>query len=192
MNSLHIGVSAWIIQDGNYPDFRVGDVVRTALEFHPHGLRESSAESSACMRLSGSNYRVTARTIFTDRNVFVLDFGLLAYDQAPPPKWMKPGRFVDADIYVGIDPFFYFEELHAIKGMPELRYQFRVTDVQPGFVDTQMAKAERRFWVASPEKAARQIAAAIRRRKQHVYVTRRWRLIAWLLRALPDALYSRL
>lgn len=80
-----------------------------------------------------------------------------------------------------------------------VRYRFKklklpilVTDVQPGFVDTRMARSDRLFWVASPETAARQIAAAIRMRKQHVYVTRRWRLIAWLLRVLPDAVYARL
>ena len=80
-----------------------------------------------------------------------------------------------------------------------VRYRFKkaklpviVTDVQPGFVDTRMAKAERTFWVASPEKAARQIIEAIRGRKQHVIITRRWRLIAWLMRIVPDALYSRI
>jgi short-subunit dehydrogenase len=65
-----------------------------------------------------------------------------------------------------------------------------VTDVQPGFVETRMAGGD--FWIASPEKAARQIAAAIRSQKQHVYVTRRWRLIAWLMKAVPDAVYSKL
>lgn len=80
-----------------------------------------------------------------------------------------------------------------------LRYRFHqmklpitVTDVQPGFVDTAMAKADRLFWVASPEKAARQITAAIRARKRQVYVTRRWRLVAWLMKLLPDAIYARL
>jgi short-subunit dehydrogenase len=80
-----------------------------------------------------------------------------------------------------------------------VRYRFNklklpivVTDVQPGFVDTRMAGADRKFWVASPQTAAGQIVAAIRRRKHHVYVTRRWRLIAWLLQVVPDALYSRL
>jgi hypothetical protein len=130
MNTLHIGVSSWIIQDGNYPDFRIGDVVRFALECHPHRILESSANSKLCTRLSASNYRVTAQTVFTTKNVFVLDFGFLAYDQAPSPKWMKAGQFVDADLYVGIDPFFYFEELHAIKGMPELRYGFRIRDIE--------------------------------------------------------------
>jgi short-subunit dehydrogenase len=79
-----------------------------------------------------------------------------------------------------------------------LRYHFRkwklpivVTDVQPGFVDTRMA-AGNRFWMASAETAARQIATAIRRHKKQVYVTRRWRLIAWLMRVVPDAVYSKL
>ena len=74
----------------------------------------------------------------------------------------------------------------------KLKLPIVVTDVQPGFVDTCMAKGDQLFWVASPQKAARQIAAAIRGRKRHVYVTRRWRLVAWLQRTLPDALYSRL
>jgi short-subunit dehydrogenase len=78
-----------------------------------------------------------------------------------------------------------------------VRYRFNklklpviVTDVQPGFVDTAMA-AGNRFWIASPQTAARQIVAAIHGRKNHVYVTRRWRLIAWLLKVVPDALYSK-
>jgi short-subunit dehydrogenase len=66
-----------------------------------------------------------------------------------------------------------------------------VTDVQPGFVATRMAQAERLFWVASPAEAARQVFDAIRRRKRHVYVTRRWRLVAWLMKLAPDWLYGR-
>jgi len=78
-----------------------------------------------------------------------------------------------------------------------VRYRFRklrlpivVTDVQPGFVDTRMAGGT--FWMAPAETAARQIAEAIRSQREHVYVTRRWRLIAWAMRVLPDALYARL
>lgn len=83
--------------------------------------------------------------------------------------------------------------------MEGLRYRFAklrlpviVTDVQPGFVDTPMAKGARLFWVASPEKAAEQIFSAIRRRKKHVYVTRRWRIVAWLMKATPDWLITRM
>ena len=66
-----------------------------------------------------------------------------------------------------------------------------ITTIMPGFVDTPMAK-DGTFWVAPVHKAARQIYNAIRRKKRHAYVTKRWRLIAWLLRLLPDFIYNRL
>jgi len=64
----------------------------------------------------------------------------------------------------------------------KLRVPITVTDIQPGFVDTAMAKSDTLFWVASPEKAAAQIYQAIKEKRKHAYVTRRWRLVAWLLR----------
>lgn len=67
-----------------------------------------------------------------------------------------------------------------------------VTDIQPGFVATAMAQSPQLFWVATAEKAAEQIIAAIRGRKRHAYVTRRWRLVAWLLRGLPASWYRRM
>ena len=74
----------------------------------------------------------------------------------------------------------------------KLRLPITVTDIQAGFVDTAMAQGEGLFWVASPAEAARQIHTAIRRKASHAYVTRRWRLIAWLFKLLPDALYHQL
>ncbi|MEY7848120.1 SDR family NAD(P)-dependent oxidoreductase [Natrarchaeobius sp. A-rgal3] len=67
-----------------------------------------------------------------------------------------------------------------------------VTTVEPGFVDTEMAMGEELFWMASPETAAAQIARAIRKRRDHVYVTRRWRLVAWFLAAMPESIVRRL
>ncbi|MDA1477527.1 SDR family NAD(P)-dependent oxidoreductase [Bacillus changyiensis] len=60
-----------------------------------------------------------------------------------------------------------------------------ITEIQPGFVDTAMAKGDKLFWSASPEKAAEQIIRAVQKKKAHVYVTKRWRLIAWILKCLP-------
>ncbi len=80
-----------------------------------------------------------------------------------------------------------------------LRYRFAaarlpvaVMDVQPGFVDTAMAKADKTFWMATPEKAAMQIADAIQKQKRHVYVTRRWRVVAWLVKAMPHWVFQKL
>lgn len=61
-----------------------------------------------------------------------------------------------------------------------------VTDIQPGFVNTRMAQGDNIFWRASTEKAAQQIYRAIERKKPHAYVTRRWRLIAWVMKVMPN------
>src|SRR3989338_3644760 len=68
----------------------------------------------------------------------------------------------------------------------KLKIPIVVTEIQPGFVNTAIAKGEGLFWVASPEKAAKQIFKAIESKKRHAYITKRWRIIAWLLTISPD------
>lgn len=67
-----------------------------------------------------------------------------------------------------------------------------VTDIRPGFVDTDMAKGEGQFWVATKGKAARQIFNLIKRKKDIGYVTKRWRLISMILKILPNWIYKRM
>ena len=67
-----------------------------------------------------------------------------------------------------------------------------VTDIRPGFVNTDMAKGEGQFWVASKEKAARQIFGIIKQKKGIGYVTKRWWIIAKVLRVLPNGIYKRM
>ena len=83
----------------------------------------------------------------------------------------------------------YFEGLH-IKAR-RLKIPLYVTDIQPGFVDTKMAKGTT-FWVSSPQKAARQIIHALDHHRWRVYVTRRWRLIAVIFKWIPGWIYHRL
>jgi len=67
-----------------------------------------------------------------------------------------------------------------------------ITDLQPGFVNTKMAKGKGRFWEAPLEKAARQIFTAIQKQKRKVYITRRWAVIAWLLKWMPHFIIKRI
>lgn len=60
-----------------------------------------------------------------------------------------------------------------------------ITDIQPGFVETNMSKGEKFIWMASVNKASRQIIRALERKSEHVYVTHRWRLIAWAIKLAP-------
>ncbi|HEX8315942.1 MAG TPA: SDR family NAD(P)-dependent oxidoreductase, partial [Flavisolibacter sp.] len=79
----------------------------------------------------------------------------------------------------------------ALKARRQKR-DITVTDIKPGFIKTSMAKGHGQFWVASPAKASLQIKRAIDRKKRVVYITRRWWLIAWILKVLPFSLYKRI
>jgi short-subunit dehydrogenase len=74
----------------------------------------------------------------------------------------------------------------------KMKLRITITDIQPGFVKTKMAKGPGRFWEAPAAKAARQIMDAIESKKFRVYITKRWWLIAQLLKMLPGWLYRRI
>jgi short-subunit dehydrogenase len=74
----------------------------------------------------------------------------------------------------------------------KLKTQIFVTDIRPGFVDTAMAKGEGLFWVASVDKATKQIFDAIKRKKKIVYITRRWKIIGEILKLIPTQIYDRM
>ncbi|HEY5560685.1 MAG TPA: SDR family NAD(P)-dependent oxidoreductase [Clostridiaceae bacterium] len=67
-----------------------------------------------------------------------------------------------------------------------------ITDVRPGLVDTDMAKGEGLFWVQSPKKVAFQIYKKIKQKKRVAYVTKRWGIIAFLIKHMPDWIYYRI
>ena len=70
------------------------------------------------------------------------------------------------------------------------KLKISITDIQPGLIDTAMAKGEGLFWVASSQKAAIQIFKAIQQKKKKAYVTKRWAIVAWLLKILPEFIYD--
>ncbi len=74
----------------------------------------------------------------------------------------------------------------------KLKKNILITDVKPGFINTKSAKGNKRFWVASPQKAAKQIMEAIHKKKRIAYITKRWWLIAMILKILPYSIYRRL
>ena len=84
----------------------------------------------------------------------------------------------------------YFEAL-AIKAK-RMKKDILVTCIEPGFVATKMAKGNKQFWIVPLDKAARQMITAIEKKKRKVYVSRRWWLIAKLMRLIPFWIYKRI
>lgn len=129
MESLYVGTESWIIQDGNYGDFVVGEETNFALEFHPISLKSSDCKSSFFTELNFNRYKICGQVICSLEGVWVLDFGLLAYQKINPPKFADKGNWVEGEIYLGIDPFSYFEYLKKIPEIPSLTYNFRIEKI---------------------------------------------------------------
>jgi short-subunit dehydrogenase len=62
-----------------------------------------------------------------------------------------------------------------------------ITDIRPGLINTPLVNnIKSRFWIETPQDAARDIFKAIKRKKQIAYITERWSILAWLLKILPE------
>lgn len=70
--------------------------------------------------------------------------------------------------------------------------QVFITDIRPGFVDTAMALGDGIFWMASLDKAVKQIYSAIQKKKRVVYVSKRWGIIAFVLKIAPAWLLKKM
>jgi hypothetical protein len=127
----NIGLESWIIQDGNYPDFRKGQIAEFALFFQPRSLlKKAESDELQATLIHEAEYNVTAKVVYTGRESWAIDFGLLAYTNQPPPSGMKVGSIFSADIWLGIDYYLYFQALGKIDAVPPMIYSWNVRQIQ--------------------------------------------------------------
>lgn len=103
---------------------------------------------------------------------------------------MRGGRFNPAYSASKAFQMNYCEGLRAKAA--KLKIPVYVTDIRPGYVDTAMAKAPNKFWVAPPQKAAKQIYSALKSKKKIAYITRRWIIVAYIMKLLPKWIFDRI
>ena len=77
----------------------------------------------------------------------------------------------------------YMESLW-MKAQRTKKAKIHVTNILPGYVDTDIIKGET-FWMSSVEKATQQIYSAIKRKKRKAYITKRWALVAFVMKIAP-------
>ncbi|RKP43349.1 hypothetical protein D7S89_26475 [Trinickia fusca] len=130
MNELTVGLNAWIIQDGNYDDFKRGESHKLALEFGGSALTPSYERAVRCKHNDTSRYDVVAQVVFSTPEVWVIDFGVKVFSESRPPRFAKIGQWVEGEIWLGVDPFFYKERLHRMPRMPNLFVEWVVARIQ--------------------------------------------------------------
>ncbi|MBT8395054.1 MAG: SDR family NAD(P)-dependent oxidoreductase [Bacteroidia bacterium] len=97
-----------------------------------------------------------------------------------------------------IAPAYHAAKSYQISYLEGLRHKAKktklpitITDIRPGFIDTELVN-KNHFWLATKEKAAYQIFQIIRKKRNIGYVTKRWSIIALVLRIIPNWLYNKL
>ena len=124
-----IGLSSWIIQDGNYANFETGQVAEFALDFHAQAHRESSARLKSLKSLGDAKYEIVGEVIYLTDEVWILDFGICAFQESKPPEGINVGSFIASEIRLGIDPFFYIERLCTLPKIPALVYSWKISTI---------------------------------------------------------------
>jgi hypothetical protein len=87
-----LGLSSWIIQDGNYSDVRRDDRLEAAVEFgfeDPPTLVEASGMS--VRHHDGSTYEIIGQVILVERDVWVIDIGICVFNEHKPPPALAFG-----------------------------------------------------------------------------------------------------
>ncbi len=125
---LRIGLSSWIIQDGNYGDFECETTERFALEFYSEsGLSNVDSRIHYLAHEDDARYRAAGIVRFCGPDAWVVDFdGVLAFREGHPPDGIRPGVTVAGELCLGVDPFFYFERLAKLPNIPPLIYEWRI------------------------------------------------------------------
>lgn len=133
-DTLLVGLTSWIINDGNYGDFRRGERASFALEINaPTTLSLAEAESAqtpSLQNVEGNLYRVLGNVTHVFSDWWVINAGLLLYRQRRPPPGVEPGCWIKGEVQIGIDPFDYSQRFSRQPDAPALIYDWEVKKIE--------------------------------------------------------------
>jgi hypothetical protein len=125
-----LSLDSWIVQDGNYPDFERGQQAEFAVEFFCPDPLELTDDATPLVRWAGdTSYEICGRVMAIAEKAWAIDFGIGVYQDELAPRGLAVGDMVRGIVNLGVDPFFYFERLHAFAGMPPLIYTWRIDGI---------------------------------------------------------------
>lgn len=133
----NIGLDPWILKEGTYFEFRSKSETAFAVEFYSFlGLTKCAPSASSrylkpeATFVEDSQYRVRAQVCFVGEDYWVINCGILAYCEAVVGDSLRVGDWVEGDVILSVDPFFYFQYASKDKGAPALVYDWTLDAVQ--------------------------------------------------------------
>jgi hypothetical protein len=134
-SALIIGLSSWIIADGNYEDFKRGDKAQFALEFHAINSLDvvpSDGRAVSLQRLHDCTYRILGKIVhIRDRGEWwAIDVGVLMYQMGRLPAGVEEGSWITGEAYVGIDHYSYMQRFSRHHTAPGLIYDWNIKKIE--------------------------------------------------------------
>ncbi len=123
-----LGISSWVISDGNYADFAVGEQRRFALEYFEKDLHDSTPGTRSARSVGEGLYEITAEVAYAAHDLVLLDFGLLAYSDTRTPA-ATSGTWRSGIVLLEVDHFAYFETHAQREGIPPAIYAWTITGI---------------------------------------------------------------
>ncbi len=80
--------------------------------------------------LGDATYGLVGEVTGVLEDAWLVDFGLHAYCDTPPPERPEPGALVAGKAYLGVDYYLYFECLHDLPGVSPLIYSWRIDRIR--------------------------------------------------------------
>jgi hypothetical protein len=149
-----IGLSSWIIQDGNYVDFKKGDQAAFALELNAItalDVIQPGARAPSLEHLHSSIYRILGKVIhIRDCEWWAIDVGVLMYRGGRPPPDAEEGSWVTGEVYVGVDHFAYMERFSRHHTAPGLIYDWSIKKIE--IQTAPFIKVDERSMARDPER----------------------------------------
>jgi len=146
------------------------------------------------------DYRIEKQTIDTNVNSFILiaDWAFNYFQK------QNNGHLVAISSVAGLrgnrhSPAYSASKAFQIIYLEGLRHKAKrlklditITDIRPGFVDTDITLEGQKFWMSSVDKASKQIYNTIKNKRDVAYVTKRWLIIALIIKLMPRTILDRL
>ena len=152
-----IRLEHWVIPDGGYPRLLKEELTSEgtyvprvaerfpefALEFDSQEFKRAGKQEKTCHPIEGGRYRICGEVRYIyDRyeedgdQLFIIDFGLLAYVELKWPEGLAVGQYYEADGELLVDKYYYTEFSHEYEGVPPIVYSWEVLDVEDEYILT--------------------------------------------------------
>ena len=121
-------LASWVIQDGNYDDFVVGETRAFAVHLFNPILKASPTRLTRVAPLKDWQYEVGGEVVHVSRGLVLVDFGLMAYHEQGRIQ-AGNGEWLEGSLGLEVDCFRYYEVHAQVPGVPPAVYTWTIAGI---------------------------------------------------------------